>query len=68
MADLSYLGKVDKSTLQYADQLERTKYWFERCDLIFRTWLYTSPERYKMSFEVKSKSRVKELDYVTAGR
>lgn len=40
MKDLSYLGKVDSSTLRYAERLELGKYWFERNDLELRPMVY----------------------------
>ncbi len=52
MKDLSHLGKVDSSTLQYAEQQERTKYWFERSNLELRkSFPYTSVSKYKLSEE-----------------
>lgn len=68
MTDLSHLGKVDKSTLQYADQLERTKYWFERSDLSLGARLFTNPERYQLDFESKSDTKGEDYDCETDTR
>ena len=56
MKDLSHLGKIDQSTLDYAQQLEQQKHWSERTDLHLRNMLYTQGGKYELKENVNVES------------